>query len=378
MRILHVLAERGFSGGENQLLATLRFLASRGHQQELVLDDRAQFKDAARELGIEFRELRFRNNLDPWAALQLRRIYRESHPDLIHLACSRSHKIGALAGVLGSALPPRVAVRRMDYPLGNSPWRRWLYGKAVDRVVAISSGVRDAVLAVGVDSSRIELIHEGVDTSKLSKVRESDSRAAARRRLELADTDFFGVITASLHLRKAHDVLLDALAAVDVPTGRKIVWLFGGDGPEREALQARAAKLPPTVEVRIPGQIDYVEDALAAADAFCLPSRYEGLGVALLEALSTGVPCIASAVGGMKEVLVSGESGIHVQPEDVTALAKAIQSLLDDPQLAVRLGEAGKARAKDQFDIELMGQKTEALYLRVIEGAKSRSASRGS
>jgi glycosyltransferase involved in cell wall biosynthesis len=378
VRILHVLSERGFSGGENQLLATLRFLASRGHQQELVLDDRAQFKDAARKLGIEFRELRFRNNLDPIAATKLRGIYKESRPDLIHLACSRSHKIGALAGVFGAGLPPKVAVRRMDYPIVNSPLRRWMYGKAVDRVVAISSGVRDAVLEIGVDPSRIELIHEGVDTARFGELREPENRAAARQRLGLADTDFFGVTTASLHVRKAHDVLLDALGTVEVPEGRKVVWLFGGDGPERQRLRARAATLPDSVEVRIPGQIDYVDDALAAADAFCLPSRYEGLGVALLEALSTGVPCIASEVGGMKDVLVSGESGIHVQPEDVTGLAAAIQGLLDDPQLCADLGAAGKRRAEDQFDIEFMGQKTEALYLELIRQAKSSSASRGS
>jgi len=377
VRILHVLAERGFSGGENQLLATLRFLASRGHEQELVLDERAQFQDAAREIGIEFRELRFRNNLDPIAATQLRKIYRESGVDLIHLACSRSHKIGALAGVFGGGLPPKVVVRRMDYPIGNSPFRRWMYGKAVDRVVAISTGVRDAVLQIGVDPSCIELIHEGVDTLKFGGLREPGRRDLARRRFDLTEKDFFGVTTASLHVRKAHDVLLNALRAVSVPADRRLVWLFGGDGPEREKLRAQAATLPENVEVRIPGQIDYVEDALSAADAFCLPSRYEGLGVALLEAFSTGVPCVASQVGGMKDVLVSGESGIHVQPEDVDGLAVAIQSLVDDPALCARLGDAGKQRAEEHFDIELMGRKTEALYLE-LTGQPPMSASRGS
>ena len=112
----------------------------------------------------------------------------------------------------------------------------------------------------------------------------------------------------------------------------------------------------------MPGQIDYVDDALAAADFYCLPSRYEGLGVALLEALATGAPCIASRVGGMREVLESGVSGIHVEVEDVGGLTAAIQSLVDDPALAERLGVAGMQRAKDRFDIDLMGRKTEALY----------------
>jgi glycosyltransferase involved in cell wall biosynthesis len=127
-------------------------------------------------------------------------------------------------------------------------------------------------------------------------------------------------------------------------------------------LLSQADQLPEQFDIRIPGQIDYVDDALAAADLYCLPSRYEGLGVALLEALATGAPCIASRVGGMREVLESGVSGIHVEVEDVGGLTAAIQSLVDDPVLAERLGVAGMQRAKDRFDISLMGRKTEALY----------------
>jgi glycosyltransferase involved in cell wall biosynthesis len=234
------------------------------------------------------------------------------------------------------------------------------------------------VLKVGVDPARVELIHEGVDTARFGALREASHRAAARARLDLQPGDFFGVITASLHVRKAHDILLEALRRLRIPDGRRVVWLFGGDGPERAKLVSLAATLRGAIEVRIPGQIDYVEDALAAADVFCLPSRYEGLGVALLEALATGVPCIASEVGGMRDVLVSGESGLHVQPEDVDGLAAAIQGLLDDEAQRDRLGTAGKARAREHFDIELMGRKTEALYLRLARQLDSSTAAPGS
>ena len=297
MRILHVLAERGFSGGENQLLATLRYLQAQGHEQILAVNVGAAFKQSAVDLGLACHDLRFRNNYDPLAAFALRRLYQRVAPDLIHLACSRSHKIGSLAGAFSGSLPPRVVTRRMDYPIRDTWFHRWVYGSAVDAVVAISQGVREAILKIGVDPSTVHLINEGVDTGCLGGLRDPEKRRAARSRLGLSDEDIFGVTTASLHVRKAHDVLLTALAKVQVPAGRRVVWLFGGDGPQREALKAQAAQLPGNLEVRIPGQIDYVQDALAAADMFCLPSHYEGLGVALLEAISTGVPCIATRVG---------------------------------------------------------------------------------
>jgi glycosyltransferase involved in cell wall biosynthesis len=365
LRILHVLAERGFSGGENQLLATLRYLQASGHEQLLVLNERGRFQAHARDLGLEFSEQRFRNNFDRLAARSLRRRYCEVAPDLIHLACSRSHKIGALATVFGKSLPPRVVTRRMDYPIAKTAFHRWIYGGAVQGVVAISEGVRAAILALGIDPAMVYLINEGVDTASFGALRQPARRAAARARLELADGDIFGVTTASLHVRKAHELLLRALAGLTLPRDRRLVWLFGGDGPERARLTAQAAQLPAGIEVRIPGQIDDVPEALAAADLFCLPSRYEGLGVALLEALASGVPCIASRVGGMREVLVSGESGIHFEVGDVAGLSQAIQLVVDRPEWAAALGEAGMRGARERFDVGLMGRATEALYLRL-------------
>jgi len=367
LRILHVLAERGFSGGENQLLATIRHLQERGHDQVLVLNSDAMFRDSVRDLGLPCHEVRFRSNYDPIAAVGLRKFYRSLAPDLIHLACSRSHKIGSVAGVFASSLPPRVVTRRMDYPIRNTWFHRWAYRSAVDAVVAISKGVLEAILKIGVDSSTVHLINEGVDTGRFGVLREPERRRTARQRLQLGDDDILGVTIASLHARKAHDVLLEALAAVQIPAGKRLVWLFGGDGPEREKLIGQANQLPDQFEIRIPGQIDYVPDALAAADLFCLPSRYEGLGVALLEAVSTGVPCIASRVGGMREVLESGISGLHVEVGDVGGLTESIQKLIDDPELARRLGAAGMQRARDRFDVSLMSRKTEALFQVLVD-----------
>ena len=368
MRILHVLAERGFSGGENQLLATLRHLQSRGHEQVLVLGSGGRFQEHVQVLGLETHSLKIRHNYDVVAAGYLRKHFRRIAPDLIHFACSRSHKVGALASAFGRSLPPRVVTRRMDYPIRNTPFRRWIYGRAVTAVVAISEEVRNTVLEVGVDPARVHLIHEGVDTHRFEGLRDPGRRLAARAHLGLTEDDILGVTIASLHRRKAHDVLLRAIDKLRIPTGKHLGWLFGGDGPERESLADQAARLSGRFELRMPGQIDYVEDALSAADVFCIPSRYEGLGVALLEAAAAGVPAVATYVGGMKEVLESGRSGIHVQPDDPEELAAAIQSLIDDPSGAEAMGEAARTRAQEFFSVERMGRETEELYLRLSGG----------
>lgn len=371
MRILHVLGERGFSGGENQLLATIRHLAAAGHQQLLVGNVRGVFHEQVRELGVEIHLQKFRSNYDLIGAFSLRRKFRALRPDLIHFACSRSHKVGGLACAFAGKLPPRVVTRRMDYKIGNTAFRRWLYQRAVDAVVVISQGVREAVLAIGTDPARVHTINEGVDTQSLGKLADAQLRAEARRARGLDETVIYGVTTASLHPRKAHRLLLEALQGLRIPTGQRLLWLCAGEGPEKEALRQQARGMPEGVEVQFPGQINDVPQALAAADLFCLNSNYEGLGVALLEAVASGTACVATHVGGMREVFVDGESGLHVPVGEVPALRAALQRLVDDPELRARLAAAGRQRAVERFDIGLMGRKTEALYQQLVDAAGS-------
>jgi len=174
------------------------------------------------------------------------------------------------------------------------------------------------------------------------------------------------VTLASLHERKGQDVLLEALVHVRVPAGRRLHWFLGGEGPLLEPLREQARQLvagrPEELSIHIPGERVEPASLLPAADLFCLPSRREGLGVALLEAMAVGIPVVASRVGGMAEAFVDGESGLHVEVADPAGLAEALSQLLDDPDLARELGRAGRARVEAEFDIRRMCESTEALY----------------
>ncbi len=255
MRVLHVLAEKGLAGGENQLLAMLAHLQKSGVDSIVALNGDARLRPHVEGLGLETHEVKIRHNADFVAAARLRGLFRRLEPDLIHFADSRAHKVGALAGLWTSDLPPRIATRRMDYPLKPGPFRRWLYGRAVTAVVVISAAVRDVVLKLGIDPTNVHLIHEGVDTARLAELREPSRRRAAREQLGLGENDICGITTASLHVRKGHDVLVRALGAVQVPLGRRIVWIFAGEGPERGALEKTSSALPDSAVVRLPGAI---------------------------------------------------------------------------------------------------------------------------
>lgn len=392
MRILHVLSERGFSGGEHQLGYLLGHLKAQGHESVVVLNPRARFATMCADLGLDVHRVRMRNDADLIAVARLRRLFRQLQPDLIHLACSRGHKLGAHAALWMRNRPPLVATRRMDYPLGKSRYRRWLYGRAVDAVVAVSQGVRREVLAVGVPPERVHCIHDGVDEQRLAPLRKSTRRAAMRAELGVRD-EVVGLTSASLHRRKGHDVLLQALSALDLSEGRArhggvgssgLLWIIAGDGPERSTLEAQAASLgllegnvardaARPVRVRFVGDVRPVDSLLAASDVFCLPSRKEGLGVALLEAMAAGLAVVGSRVGGIVEAIGGNGNGILVDVEDSVGLTLALESLCLDTERRERLGVGAAQRVRDNFTIRAMCEKTEALYTEIVAAAESRS-----
>jgi glycosyltransferase involved in cell wall biosynthesis len=172
-----------------------------------------------------------------------------------------------------------------------------------------------------------------------------------------------------LILVKGFDLLIAALARVlgEVPAARV---LLVGNGPEEAALTAKAAALGVGGRVRLDGAVSGPEggllDYLAAADVCAAPSRNEGMGRALVEAMALGVPVVGTAVGGIPAVIGADEAGRLVAPDDPGALAAALTELGRDPALRAKLGEAARARA-EQFSTAVAHTRLVALYQRLCE-----------
>jgi glycosyltransferase involved in cell wall biosynthesis len=246
----------------------------------------------------------------------------------------------------------------MDYPLRRGLRSHLLYNLAVHAVAAISQGVRDQLVAGGVTAGRIRVIESGVEAP--AELPGASGRRAARERFG-ADGEVVIAVVAALVRRKAHDILLRALAELrerDV----SVVCLVCGDGEERGALESLVRSLDLGRQVRFLGRRSQVADVLAAADVFVLPSRHEGLGVAILEAMAMALPVVASRVGGIPEAVVHEETGILVPAEDAAALAAAIRELSASAALRARMGARGRERVLARFTMERMAERYEALY----------------
>jgi glycosyltransferase involved in cell wall biosynthesis len=161
--------------------------------------------------------------------------------------------------------------------------------------------------------------------------------------------------------QKGHQVLLEAIPTVLAhQPAAQFLWV--GDGPLLPALRARAKSLGVGNHLHFLGRRDDVPELLGAADLFVLPSRFEGLPLAVLEAMAAGLPVVGTQVCGTQEAVADGRTGQLVPPDDPPALANAITALLSQPALAARFGAAGQQRFARLFGAGRMAQETADLY----------------
>jgi glycosyltransferase involved in cell wall biosynthesis len=232
----------------------------------------------------------------------------------------------------------------------------------IERVVAVSEDARSLAVSVsGFAMEATETIPNGIDVDTYAvadgpRIRESLGIAAG--------TPVVGIV-ARLAPEKDHNLLLEALALLRRSID-PVVLLVIGDGELRGELEARAAALGVEACVRFLGMRDDIPSLLAALDVFVLSSRTEGMSVTLLEAMASGRPVVATAVGGNAEVVRDGDTGRIVPAGDAGALAGALASILRDREAARRMGERGRARAMSEFSVKVMAKRYEGVYDRAL------------
>lgn len=242
---------------------------------------------------------------------------------------------------------------------GNARKQRMtaLAARLAHGVVAVSRATRDVLLAAGVPASKMQIVFNGLQPPAASLSRED-----ARARLHLPPSAFVVGTLARLVSHKGIGELIDAAARVADPKA-ELLLVVAGEGPERMALESQAAARLKDRVVFL-GRVADVDEFYAACDVFCLPSHMEGFGLVYVEAAFHGVPSIGTNVGGIPDAIADGQTGLLVAPGDLDALAQAIQTLRDDPELRRRMGDAARARAEAEFTEVIMAVRYEEIFRR--------------
>ena len=301
-----------------------------------------------------------------WDAAGMARTWwrlRRARPDLLHVHHvwpAADRYLVALAQLAGT---PCVVITEHIVGRSHSRGQRALKRRELaraDAVTAVCGAVADTLVRdYGVPRDRVRVVANGAEPP--DEAREAPAARAWRERFAASPARPLWVVAGRLEEQKGLDVLLAALAEV---TRRNLAFTLAiaGEGSCRGALERRAEELGLTGRVHFLGTLDDAGSLLAAADVVLLPSRWEGLPLVLLEALVRARPVVASAVGGVPEVLADGVHGALVPPGEPVALADALERLHRQPDLALRLGRAGAAHVRERFSWRAAVQGFEAVY----------------
>jgi len=346
VRIAHVHRIRGIGGSERHLLTLLPALAERGLEPVLVgLDDpdwdAADFYGA---LSVPAVRVPAPRDVDP---LLLARLVRSLRADVVHTHLVHADVYGGVAAKLrGEWL---VSTKHNDDPFRTGPFRHVerAVSRLADRVVTITDALRRFTIdEVGIPAAKVETIHYGLDDLPAPWGENPPDGVPDGARVLLA--------VSRLTEQKGIDVAVRALDAL--PDDTVLVAL--GEGPERQALESLARELGVERRVFLPGRVPDVAAWLRRATLLVHPARWEGFGLGVLEAMLAGLPVVASSVSSLPELVVDGETGVLVRPDDPAALALGVARALDEPSF----GDRGRARAHAEFSVARMADATVELY----------------
>lgn len=358
MRILHVEAGRHLYGGAVQVLHLVEGLSARGVDNVLVCARDGALAREARAATVV--ELPMQGELDLLLLPRLVREVKRWQPDLVHVHSRRGADLyGGIAAQLEGV--PAVLTRRVDSPepaviarLKYAPYRA---------VVALSRAIERQLLDAGVARARVVRIPSAVDTQRYRP------DAAARERIRAAfglpaDALVVGVV-AQLIERKRHGWLLAVLPGLvrELPQLRVLCF---GQGPLEQRLKAELVDRGLTQHVTFAGFRADLPRLVPGFDVLAHPASREGLGVALLEAASAGVPVVACDVGGVPDVVEHGHTGLLVPADDAGALRGALARLLRDRAERARLGAAARAHVERRFNVAGLVESHVSLYAEVL------------
>lgn len=364
MKILYLVNHLNTGGITSYILTLSSGLVKMGHNISVASSGGEMlFRLGEEKIAHYAVPLKTKNELSPKiiiSALILSKIIKDNAIDIVH-SQSRTTQ------VLGCLLARMTGVKHIFTCHGFFKRRlsRLLLPCWGDRVIAISRQVEEHLASdFNVPPERISLVCNGVDPERFIPVSKA-FKQESKRKIGLRPDRVVGIL-ARLSDVKGHRYLIEAMKSV-VAVYPDTQLLIAGEGKMEEELRGLVSSLGIAGNVIFISNSTDTKDIISAIDIFVLPSLEEGLGLALMEAMSMGLAVIGSEVGGIKTLIKSGVNGLLVKPKDCQGIARAVIDLISDPDKALRLGEQARRYIVDEFSCENMVAGTEEVYLKVLE-----------
>ncbi len=354
MNILHIVLGLNIGGLERLVLDLVRFRSRDINPTILCLEKKGPLGEGINDIRIM--ELGKKDGFDWKLFTRIRDIAKEGRIDLIHTHNQAAHIYGSIAGLISGIPVVHTKHGRNRSEDRKATCLNRLCSMLSRKVVTVSvDSAQVSTVIENVPAHKVTTIHNGIDIDAFSSLSPSRSASPAVN---------IGIV-ARLVPDKDHLTLLRSCKILARDFSNFTLFLVG-DGPLREGLQAAAVELGIARNVRFMGFRHDVATLLRSFDIFALSSVTEGLSLTLLEAMASGIPIVATDVGGNSEVVVHGKTGFIVPAQSPEAFADKLLLLSKDSKLRVQMGNAGRKRVEEKFNIRITAKRYEALYHEII------------
>jgi glycosyltransferase involved in cell wall biosynthesis len=364
IRLLHFITELSTGGAQVALLRLIERLDCEKYniQVACLYNGDREIAVKIRALGIPVTDLGMRTKLHWGAFIHLLRLLLEFKPHILHTWMFHANLPGRILGRM--ARVPIIISSERTMGMENH-WRlltNYLTGILADRIVCVSQNVAFyAQNKIGLPKEKLIVIPNGIDPADFNDL---PNRESARENLGLPGGVLVGSIGRAQKV-KGFDILIKAFQHVSDRFPEAILIIAGG-GPELKALQEQSRKTQNPKSIIFLENVDETKPMLASLDIYVQPSRFEGMPNAVLEAMAAGLPVVATTVGGIPDIIQDGITGILVPSEEVNLLSDALIRMILEPDLRLKLAQAGQEYVCQHFTIQETAAKTETVYTELI------------
>ena len=357
MKILHIDSEKYWRGGQQQVFYLHEGLVKRGINSLLVCDKDSELKKRCMEKNLPYHEINILGELDFLSAIKISRICKSNNIDIIQAHSAHSQTIAIFVKFLVSKLK-LIAVRRVDFHINKNMLSKLKYGtKKIDRIVCISEFIKKVLLEDGVNKNKLITIRSGTNVNKFDDV--NVDKIFQNSLKQNPNTILIGTIAAFAG-HKDFPNLLKAFKLIKEKMPNTKLCIVG-DGPLKYDIENLAKELSIYDDIIFAGFQSEIGKYLKTFDIFVLASKKEGLGTSIIDAMSVGLPIVATNTGGIPELIKSYHNGILVEPKDPDQLSSAVIEAISNNELRLKISENAKKDSAN-FSIEKNIDKYIELY----------------
>ncbi|HHU49537.1 MAG: glycosyltransferase family 4 protein [Caldicoprobacterales bacterium] len=348
MRVMEIIREAE-GGMKTHFLSLVKGLSGQGIEVIALCNFDIKSKKLLKEAGVRVISFSFPGTIKPFsdctAAIRIATLIRKTRPDIVHCHGFKAGLLGRIAGqITGISMVYTVhnfvAYGRGEYSIRLIRYLEGCISRKADAIICVSEALKkNMVEEMGMDDKRLSVIYNSIPDLP------PGDRKATRQKHNIDDTDILIGTAARLIPSKGIDILLKAASGI-LAVHPHVRLLIAGSGPEEKKLKELVQTMGIGARVVFTGRVSDMENYYSAFDIFVLPTLSEGLGITVLEAMSFGLPVVATKTGGIPEWVVHRKNGLLVQPGNVMELRTALQFMLDNPAKAVQYGCNAKADIK--------------------------------